>query len=123
MLTPGRTAAVSSSLASFTSRLSDSLNRFGVMMGIGVIGANMALIAGNTIDGVAAGEGDEVRHAYGIFLGSCVAARILGNLVTRVGNAESGGTDFGIFCTMWQDAVSVTNNTVGGGDGSETRPD
>jgi hypothetical protein len=91
-------------------------------MGIGVIGADMVIVAGNTVDGVAADEGDALRYAYGIFVGACVDAKILGNLVARVGSAANGGAGYGIGCAMWQDTVSVTNNTVRGGEVAVTRP-
>lgn len=120
-LTPGRATATAVA-GSLTSRLADSLSRIAVLMGIGVIGADMVIVAGNTIDGVAAGEGDALRYAYGIFVGACVDAKILGNLVARIGSANNGGAGYGIGCAMWQDTASVTNNTVRGADVAETRP-
>jgi hypothetical protein len=82
----------------------------------------MVVVAGNTIDGVAADEGDTLRYAYGIFVGSCIDAKILGNLVARVGSASNGGAGYGIGCAMWHDTISVTNNTVRSGEVPETRP-
>ncbi|HZM75758.1 MAG TPA: hypothetical protein VFC19_08535 [Candidatus Limnocylindrales bacterium] len=118
-LTPGRATAVAGAL---TTRLAASLARTMVLMGINVVGADMVVVAGNTIDGIAAGEGDTLRYAYGIFVGACVDAKIYGNLVARVGSAANGGAGYGIGCAMWQDAVSVTNNTVRSGELAETRP-
>lgn len=123
VLTPNRAAATIGSVAgALTSRISDSLTRIAVLIGIGVIGADMVVVAGNTIDGVAADEGDSLRYAYGIFVGACVDAKILGNLVARVGSAANGGAGYGIGCASWQDTVSVTNNTVRSGEVPETHP-
>ena len=83
-----------------------------ILMGIAVVGVQSALVCGNIVDGVAAG--DEGTNGYGILVVSCIEARVSGNMVSRIGSANSGGTSVGIGCAYWQSTMSVADNTIRG---------
>jgi hypothetical protein len=95
---------------------------FSTILGIGVMGAGTALIMGNTVDGVGAGGADASRHAYGIMAGAFVDAKIVDNLVARVGSVGSGGSGLGIACFTWQNTASIGQNTVRGEVEAPARP-
>jgi Family of unknown function (DUF6519) len=99
-----------------------AFTRASIMLGISVVGAETVLVAGNTVDGLAADPDDGNRYAYGILVGTCVDARVTGNLVARIGTAETGGSSIGIGCFAWQNTMSVTQNTVRGEAVAQTRP-
>lgn len=101
-----------------SSRAVGFFGRSSVMIGIGVIGAANAAVAGNTVDGIAAEEqdGGQTRHLFGILVYTCVDARISGNAVSGIGNpGTSAGNATGILCGAWQETANIADNVVHGG--------
>ncbi|TDB87416.1 right-handed parallel beta-helix repeat-containing protein [Actinomadura sp. KC216] len=90
------------------------LRRLSFTVGVLVMGADLASVADNMIDGVGAESRDAARDVpcIGIGMASCQEGRISGNTVSRVGMPGEGTTGHGIAMAGWRGTISVSDNIV-----------
>ncbi|MDF5753132.1 DUF6519 domain-containing protein [Spongiactinospora sp. TRM90649] len=89
-------------------------------VGVLVMGADLASVADNTIDGVGAESQDVARQltCLGIGVLACQEGRISANTISQVGTADLMVSSYGIATVGWRDTISVVDNIVRCGSGS-----